>query len=139
MSDIYQMRRNLVLTILGIAIAVMGAPTARAAFEHSVTLEELRGVGPLPGTFTPRYLPLPAYPAGLLVAAVTGDITVRFHVKPDGTVDDVSVEKWSNDGFLGPTLRAVSRWRFQPPESYKTKKSVSLNLYARIVFKVVSR
>lgn len=56
----------------------------------------------------------PVYPSSLIMASVTGHITVVFTIDEFGSVVDPRVESTSNFGFSGPTMRAIKTWKFKP-------------------------
>ncbi|MNJ34956.1 transport protein TonB [compost metagenome] len=57
---------------------------------------------------------IPAYPAELRQAAITGSVRVGFNVHADGTVSDVNIIQSSEPAFIDAALVAVRQWRFKP-------------------------
>ena len=56
----------------------------------------------------------PLYPSNLRAAGIAGEVTVTFVVDENGEVGTIQVLAASHPEFIEPTLRAVSRWRFEP-------------------------
>ena len=61
-----------------------------------------------------RFQPAPHYPPAAKVAGLTGEVTVEFTVDEGGRVIDPQVVRSSDRMFEEPTLRAVSKWQFEP-------------------------
>lgn len=57
---------------------------------------------------------VPAYPAEMQKAAITGSVRVGFNVHADGSVSDVRILQSSEPAFVDAALRAVRQWRFKP-------------------------
>lgn len=57
---------------------------------------------------------VPAYPAELRKAAITGSVRVGFQVLADGSVSDVKIIQSSEPAFADAALSAVRQWRFKP-------------------------
>jgi protein TonB len=56
----------------------------------------------------------PVYPADARRAGITGKVMVEFVVDEEGRVHDPRVMNSSDRVFEEPSLRAISRWRFEP-------------------------
>lgn len=80
--------------------------------------------------------PLPVYPGELLRANITGDVEVRFLVREDGSVSDVSIVSQSQREFGDPTKEAVTKWKFLPTRDRKTGKPVPIWMRCSLVFKL---
>jgi protein TonB len=65
---------------------------------------------------SPRALkqPAPAYPGSARTHGMDGRVVVDFDVDRTGRVTGVRVVSSTDPAFDEPTLRAVSRWRFEP-------------------------
>lgn len=61
-----------------------------------------------------RLQPAPMYPFEAKRAGVAGEVWVEFGVDPAGRVLDPRVIRSSHRMFEEPTLKAVSRWVFEP-------------------------
>jgi TonB family protein len=79
-------------------------------------------------------IPLPAYPTEFARVGISGEVDVRFSVRPDGSVTGVNVLKSTVREFEKDTKEAVSRWKFRffyyPGHSAGSDVAVT----ARIVF-----
>lgn len=56
----------------------------------------------------------PEYPYPQKTAGNPGEVVVTFTVDESGNVQDVRVVRSTHPDFEAPTVRAVSRWRFEP-------------------------
>ncbi|HYP16151.1 MAG TPA: TonB family protein [Opitutus sp.] len=74
----------------------------------------------------------PAYPAEARAAGITGQVVVDFVVTEEGRVLHARVVESSHPLFNEPTLRAVSRWRFEPGK--KQGRPVRFRMVAPVVF-----
>ena len=79
-----------------------------------------------------RFQPTPAYPFAAKQAGITGDVVVEFIVDAQGRVLDPRVVSSTNRIFEEPTLRAVSRWVFEPGR--RDGKIVRFRMSAPVVF-----
>lgn len=65
-----------------------------------------------------NYLPIektaPAYPRRALDRRLEGDCTVRYDVRPDGSVANPSVVGECHPLFAGPSLDAARTFRYRP-------------------------
>ena len=87
------------------------------------------------GRADPIALPLPAYPQKMLGAGIGGEATVKFLVREDGTVSDVSIIASTQSEFGDPTREAAAHWRFTPPKHRRTQAPVKLWMTCRVIFK----
>ena len=81
--------------------------------------EEITRTQVLPGTALDnaprtRFQPAPVYPSEGRREGLRGEVFVEFLVDEAGRVVDPRVVHSSNRMFEEPTLRAVSRWQFEP-------------------------
>lgn len=76
----------------------------------------------------------PVYPPDLQRNKISGEVTVEFVVRPDGSTDKIRITKSTNSGFDEAARRAVQRWRFKPGE--KDGKAVSTRVRVPIPFRV---
>jgi len=76
----------------------------------------------------------PVYPPAMKAAGLTGEVVVQFTVDESGTVLNPRVIRSSHRDFEEPTLRAVSRWRFEP--GTKNMKPVRFIMTVPVVFSV---
>lgn len=75
-------------------------------------------VGETAPTFAPRVLsaPKPEYPDACRRRRIEGSVLCRMHVDRDGRVTDVDIVEPSGDERLDrAAVRALERWRFDPP------------------------
>src|SRR5690349_9697286 len=56
----------------------------------------------------------PDFPPNLKRSGVSGIVTVSCLVDQKGDVQEVSVEKASDEGFVQAALEAVKKWKFKP-------------------------
>ena len=78
----------------------------------------------------------PVYPQALRFRRIQGEVLLEFTVIPDGTVSDAKVLESSPSGSFDRTsLRAIRRWRFQPP-SNDQGKPMAVRVRQRFVFKL---
>lgn len=63
-------------------------------------------------TLVPIVTPFPAYPAGLIPAAISGYASLRFRVQ-NGVVADVKVTAASQEAFGDVSKEAVAGWKFR--------------------------
>jgi TonB family protein len=79
-------------------------------------------------------LPLPAFPPDELQAGIGGNVTLRFVVKDDCSIADVSVIQSSLREFEGAAKEAVSHWRFSRADEDTEKKHPPAVLECQFVF-----
>lgn len=58
--------------------------------------------------------PVPAYPAEMLQARLSGLVSISFVIHNDGTVSRVRILKSTHPGFEKDVVATVSQWRFEP-------------------------
>lgn len=76
----------------------------------------------------------PLYPAELKAAGTTGDVTLRFVVRENGTVAECTVVQSDHPALSAAAVEAVSQWRFQP--GVKNGKLVAAQLQITLPFRV---
>ena len=76
----------------------------------------------------------PIYPHAMKAAGIAGEVVVQFTVDESGAVLNPRVIRSSHRDFEEPTLRAVSRWRFEP--GTKNMKPVRFSMTVPVVFNV---
>ncbi len=79
-----------------------------------------------------RFRAAPAYPHAAKSAGIEGSVTVAFVVDEKGYVTDARVVESTHREFEEPTLRAVSKWRFEPGR--KNGVPVRFRMHVPIVF-----
>ena len=79
-----------------------------------------------------RFQASPVYPPPARQAGMSGDVLVDFVVDESGRVIDPRVVRSSNAIFEEATLRAVSKWRFEPGR--RDGKIVKFRMSVSIVF-----
>ena len=74
---------------------------------------------PLRAEFEPpipvRMVP-PAFPADMREQLINGVVTVNCLVDSEGDVQDLKVEKFTNQAFVEPALAALRKWKFKPAQ-----------------------
>lgn len=60
------------------------------------------------------YKPVPAYPAEMLQARLSGMVSLSLVIHNDGTVSRVRIIKSTHPGFEKDIVATVSQWRFEP-------------------------
>jgi len=111
------------LTTLMFADAVLATePTAHLQYEEVV----------------PTYRQAPIYPNKLVRDGVDGYVLMRFTVQLDGTVTDLEAIDASHDGFVGPAMAALGKWRFKPVHR-NGEPVVAHNQRTRLTFNIGRR
>lgn len=106
--------------IVSAAIWTAGA-ASRPAPASPAAAKDARGTpqhGERAPEFAPRVLsaPKPAYPDACRRRGIEGSVLCRMHVDREGRVTDVDVVEASGDERLDrAAVRALERWRFDPP------------------------
>ncbi|MCC5788892.1 MAG: energy transducer TonB [Opitutales bacterium] len=65
---------------------------------------------------SPLSRPPPSYPYSLRRAGISGEVVLLFVITPEGTVENIEVERSSHSDFNRPAREAVARWRFEPAQ-----------------------
>jgi TonB family protein len=76
----------------------------------------------------------PVYPDSLIKDGITGTVDVEFMVDKDGNVCEPVVVRASNPGFIGPAVRAVALWKFEPGRS--AGRNVRFRMSVPVVFTI---
>jgi len=71
------------------------------------------------------------YPANARRSMLEGEVIVKILVSREGSVEAVEVVKYSSEILRDAVLKAVRRWRFEPP----TVRGRPISLYMIIPFK----
>jgi len=76
----------------------------------------------------------PDYPESMRVARLSGLVLVNCLIDEKGSVQDMRVEKASNDQFVKPAMQALSKWRFKPAQRDGAKVSTRVSIPIRFTF-----
>jgi protein TonB len=76
----------------------------------------------------------PDYPEAMRLAGVSGLVLVNCLIDEKGSVQDMKVEKASNDQFVKPAMQALSKWRFKPAQRDGAKISTRVSIPIRFTF-----
>jgi protein TonB len=88
-----------------------GDPNGVLNFKAPSRVVDARSLDHTPAT---RFQPAPDYPREARHDGLKGEVIVEFVVSESGNVYEVNILSSSARMFEEPTLRAVSRWRFEP-------------------------
>lgn len=75
----------------------------------------------------------PQLPPAIVVQNFSGSVQVEFTVRPDGTVDRISVPGHINDVIANAVTTAAASWKFEPGQ--KNGKAVSTRVKMSVNFK----
>ena len=81
-------------------------------------------------------LAMPAYPASLFNAGITGEAEIVFDLKEDGSVANARVSRSIEPEFGVASLSAVKGWKLEPLQWISGAKTVSVT--AKFVFSIFS-
>jgi protein TonB len=76
----------------------------------------------------------PDFPDEMRREGVSGVVTLNCLVDEKGEVEDMKVEKASNDLFVKPAMAALSKWRFKPAQLNGNKVSTRVSIPIRFNF-----
>ncbi len=76
----------------------------------------------------------PDYPEDMRRAGVSGLVMVNCLIDEKGSVQDMKVEKASNDQFVKPAMQALSKWRFKPAQRDGAKVSTRVSIPIRFTY-----
>jgi protein TonB len=108
----------------------VGALAATAPPPTELTLEQVDRPP------APAHTPLPPYPQWARLRKLTGLVTLKFLIDPEGGVRDIKIEGVEGDERFGlEAVQAVSGWRYEPA-SHQGKK-VGVRVLQRIRFRLV--
>ena len=96
------------------ASALPEEPAASAPPPAAATVAAPPAEEPATELLVPLAQPEPRFPANLLRTVRSGQVQVRFTVRPDGSVAEPVVVASSNPRLNPSTLAAVAQWRFAP-------------------------
>ncbi len=78
------------------------------------SIGDLGNIGPVDGDIQPLVRVPPEYPVRAAERGAEGDVCVVFTITPEGTVADARVYESTSSMFESASLRAISRFRYQP-------------------------
>ncbi len=93
---------------------------------------DILGIDGLDATPRTRFQPSPVYPAEARHAGLPGEVVVEFTVDESGRVHDARVVRSNHRMFEEPTLRAVSRWVFEPGK--RAGRAVRFRMAVPVIF-----
>ncbi len=93
---------------------------------------DIVGLGGLDAAPRTRFQPPPVYPAEARHSGLAGEVVVEFIVDESGRVHDARVVRSNHRMFEEPTLRAVSRWVFEPGKS--AGRAVRFRMAVPVIF-----
>lgn len=73
----------------------------------------------------------PEYPGALKRSGVSGIVTVTCLIDEKGDVQEVSLEKSSDDAFTQPALDAVRKWKFKPAKKDGVAVAIKVSIPVR--------
>ncbi len=76
----------------------------------------------------------PDYPETMRSRGLSGLVLVNCLIDEKGSVQDMKVEKASNDEFVRPAMKALSKWRFKPAQRDGAKVSIRVSIPIRFTF-----
>lgn len=74
----------------------------------------------------------PEYPYSMRTSGITGEVWVEFVVDERGNVMNARILKSTHSEFEAPTLRAVSKWRFESGK--RNNRAVKFRMTVPVVF-----
>jgi protein TonB len=76
----------------------------------------------------------PAFPEEMRRMGQSGLVLVNCLVDEKGEVQDMKVEKASNDVFVKPAMAALSKWRFKPAQQGGVKIATRVSIPIRFTY-----
>lgn len=70
----------------------------------------------------------PEFPYELRRSGVSGIVLVNCLIDDSGSVQDMKVEKSSNDAFVQPAMNALKKWKFKPAQENGSNISVRVSI-----------
>ena len=58
----------------------------------------------------------PVFPDALRQQGISGIVFVDCLIDAQGNVEDLKVQRASQEGFVGPALEALKKWKFKPAQ-----------------------
>jgi zinc protease len=121
-------------------VAPSGAMAPSLAATVPVGLPSAMKAFPMPGTSppvatelpVPVYQARPIYPPEMIKQRTRGEVLVDFIVDIDGTVQNATAVKQTNDAFAQSAIDCVKQWRFRPAS--KAGKPIRTHMQVPIVF-----
>jgi protein TonB len=107
------MKKPHLLRVIGLLLAA--SPALRADTEAPVPV---------------RTVP-PEYPSALRRSGVSGVVTLSCLIDEKGDVQDVSLEKASDEAFIQPAIEAVRKWKFKPAKKDGAVVAIKVSIPVR--------
>lgn len=76
----------------------------------------------------------PNFPEEMRRAGKSGLVLVNCLIDEKGAVQDMRVEKASDDVFVKPAMQALSKWRFKPAQQGGAKVAARVSIPIRFTF-----
>jgi protein TonB len=73
----------------------------------------------------------PEYPGALKRSGVSGLVTLSCLIDEKGDVQDISLEKASDDAFIQPAIEAVKKWKFKPAKKDGVAVAIKVSIPVR--------
>jgi protein TonB len=73
----------------------------------------------------------PEYPGALKRSGVSGIVTVNCLIDEKGDVQEITLEKASEDAFIQPALEAVRKWKFKPAKKGGVAVAIRVSIPVR--------
>jgi protein TonB len=73
----------------------------------------------------------PEYPGALKRSGVSGIVNVTCLIDEKGDVQEVTLEKASDDAFIQPALDAVKKWKFKPAKKDGVAVAIKVSIPVR--------
>lgn len=73
----------------------------------------------------------PEYPGALKRSGVSGIVTLNCLIDEKGDVQDVSLEKASDEAFIQPAIEAVKKWKFKPAKKDGVAVAIKVSIPVR--------
>lgn len=113
----------------------MASLSPEQAYTRSLELARETAPPTHPGSQTPHLQSLvePTYPAELMADKISGEATVQFTVRADGTVTDLQVVSSSHPAFGPAAVAAIAQWKFGPGQ--KDGRAVNTTMRVPVKFR----
>lgn len=73
----------------------------------------------------------PDYPGALKRSGVSGLVTLSCLIDEKGDVQDVTLEKASEEAFIQPAIEAVKKWKFKPAKKDGVAVAIKVSIPVR--------
>ncbi|PAW68264.1 MAG: hypothetical protein B9S34_02875 [Opitutia bacterium Tous-C1TDCM] len=107
-------------------------PTAAGVADGTGPGGDILGIDGLDAAPRTRLQPAPIYPADARHSGLAGEVVVEFTIDESGRVHDARVVRSNHRMFEEPTLRAVSRWVFEPGK--RAGRAVRFRMAVPVIF-----